>query len=452
MKRKVFFFFTLALLLSVTTASLAETMQLNLEEAIGLGLKNSTTLKQKLLAVNAARAAVQAAKASYYPSVDLSATYLHLFKNEKTQDITFKGYTFPGSYSTSSDPVSISADLSQTIYTFGTLKSSVKIAEENLTLVEMELEEEKRDLIVKIKRAFYWYTLAGEVLRVQEETLNYKEEALNVARKRYDAGLIPDYEVLSAESDVENFKPSVISAANQLKYALLAVKDLLGVEDEGDFDVELIGELGVEYYEFDREELFALARRVKYEIGQYERNINLAALGAEITKNGKKPVVDGFVGYEVQSGFDPQTGKPRYWGEDSWEGNLSAGVRIQMPLSALFPWSKENADIVQSKLDLEQLRMGLDSLESGVRMNVDNVLLRLEEEKSKILSGEKGVELALRLYDSTKKRYENGMASNMELRDSQVSLNSAQLGYLKAMYDYNLALFDLMDAVGVEHF
>jgi outer membrane protein len=437
----------------MTPRIVAEVLQVNLDEAVALGIQNSKTLKQKLIAVNAARAALQAAKSSYYPTVSVSATYTHLFEEQKSSEIAVSGFPpIPAMYTGSTDPISLSADLKQTIYTFGKLKKSVEIAEETLKLAELELEEEKRSLIVEIKRAFYWYILAGEVLKVQEQTLEYKKEALRVARKRFDAGLSPDFEVLSAESDVENFRPTVISSANQVRYALLAVKDLLGVAEGEEFDVELIGELVAEYFAFQREELIEKAMEYKYEIGQYENTIAIAELNSRITKSEKKPVIAGFMNYRVQSGFDSATGKPRYWGEDSWDGDLSVGLSVQMPLSAIFPWSRERAEIVQSTLELEQLKLGLESLESGIRLSIENLLLRLEEERAKILSGEKGVELASRLYSSAKERYEKGMASSMELQDSQVSLNAAQLGYLQSVYNYKVAVLDLMDAVGVYQF
>ncbi|MCK5095256.1 MAG: TolC family protein, partial [Spirochaetes bacterium] len=240
-KKGIIFVF---MFLFALNAGWAETMRLTLEEAIGLGLQNSSTLKSKKLAVFSAQAGVLSAKSSYYPGVSVSTSYTHIFKELKYE---------PDSYYASSDPISISADVSQTIYTFGKIKNAVRISEENVKAAEMDFEEEMRNLIVEIKRGFYGFILAGEVLRVQEETLSHKDEALEVARKRYDAGLSPDYEVLSAESDVENFKPDIISARNQVEFALLAVKNLMGIEEEGtDFDIELIGTLEPEYYSFQK--------------------------------------------------------------------------------------------------------------------------------------------------------------------------------------------------------
>jgi len=47
--------------------------------------------------------------------------------------------------------------------------------------------------------------------------------------------------------------------------------------------------------------------------------------------------------------------------------------------------------------------------------------------------------------------FENGLISSTDLKDAQLNLNRAQLGYLSAIYNYNLALYDMYDAVGVDH-
>lgn len=429
-----------------------ETLELNVDEAVALGLKNSTTLQTKLIAVNAARAAVQSSRAGYYPNVTLGSVYTHYFEEQKTDAISVNGFDIPAQYIGSTDPLLVTLDLNQTIYTFGQLRDGVRISEQGLDLAQIDWGEEKRSLIVKIKRYFYLYILTREVLKVQEETFEFRKETLDIARKRFSAGLVPDYEVLSAETDVEGFRPDLISATNQVEFALLAVKDLLNIEDEEDFDLKLVGDLRVTEVNLKKNELIELAMKNQYDIRQYKKNLRLMEISKRVTTNKKLPVIRGFVHYQAQSGYDSATGRAKYVGEDSWDGDLTAGVSLQWQLSGLFPWSRENADMVKESLELEGMRLGLQSLESSVRLNIENLLLQIEEEKAKISSRKKGVELASKLYGSARERYEKGRISSTELKESLISLNAAQLGYLESIYNYMDAKFDLMDAVGVDHF
>jgi len=434
----------------------AEKIRLTLDEAIALGLQNSISLKVKMLALQSAKADVQAARASYYPGINGSLTWIHIFDRDKTPSTTldFAGtpITIPGSYMVASDPVTVSAELTQSFYTFGRIKNALMMAQEGVRAAEIDVEEEKRSLTVRIKRAFYGYILAREVMKVQEDNLGRKEDALSIARKRYAAGLIPDFEVLSAEVAVESFKPAVISARNEVRFAMLAVMDLLGIEGEGDYELELVGSLEPEYHLFEKEKLIQDAYKNNYELRQYQTAINLSGYQKAVAAGEKKPLIAGFANYSLQSGFDPETGKNLYWGKDSWDGDFSVGVRVQMQFSSLLPFSRENAQVAKAELGIESQKERLRSAQSRIRLGIENLLLKLEAEKAKIASSLKSVELATKLYNSARERYAHGLIPRSELEDTQTSLNSAQVGYLTAVYGYQSALFDLADMVGVDHF
>jgi len=433
----------LTLLLCVVCASIAqaETIELTLEQAIGLGLKNSSALKTKMLALASAGADVQIARSSRYTDVSVSASYSHISDPPEMEGI----------YLAAKDDVTVGLSAQQPIYTFGKIKTGIKLAEEGLNRARLELEEEKRALIMAITRAFYGYILAREVLVVQEETLANKREALEVARKRFEAGLGAEIDVMSAESDVESFMPEVISARNEVDFAILAVKDLLEIgEEEGEYDIVLLGELSPDYRTFTKAELVELALENNFDLQQYRTGIHAAEYQNELAVREKYPTIAGFANYTVQSGYDPLTGESKFSGPDSWSDLLTVGVSVQMPLSALFPWSGENAQTKKTQFDLESLKTSLGSIEGGIKLAIQNLLLRLEKEKAKIRSGEKSVELARKYMETSKMSFENGLISSTELKDAQLNLNRAQLGYLSAIYNYNLALYDMYDAVGVD--
>jgi outer membrane protein TolC len=417
---------------AVAQHAFAETMQLTLDEVIALGLSNSATIQSKIIAVDASRVGVKVAKSGYYPGVSASVGWTHFFDT-----------------SYASDPASVMFDVTQPIYTFGRIKHGVQLAEEDLSLAKIDLGEEERSLIVEIKRAFYWYVLAEEIVSVQEETLAQREEALRVARERYAAGLVPDFEVLSAESDVESFKPELISAHNQVELAMLAVMDLLNIPETEGYEIKLIGELNPVYFRLDRRALADQALKENYDLRQYRSGINFALHQELLKKDEKRPHIGSFANYTMNSTFDTTTGANDY---TNWDDILSVGVIVSIPLSAFIPYSKEYAEQSKASLDLAELRTNLSTIESSIKIGIDGILLKINEEEAKIKSSEKAVELASRLYDSASERFANGLITRIELKEAEIRLNSARVGYLNSVFNYMNALFDLMDIVGVYEF
>ena len=418
-------------------------LELTLEEAIGLGMANSSTIKARVLAVSKARADVQAARSGYFPSLSTTAAWTHYFE-------TFEPNY--GVYTRATDPVTVSVDLGQSIFTFGKIRNGVRLAEEGLKSAGLSVAEEMRSLSIQIQRAFYGYLLAEEVVRINDETLAAKEEALEVARKKYAAGISSDFEVLQAEADVESFKPTVISARNQVKIILLTVKNLLGLDEEEDTKIIPVGALEHEPLDFQKEELVRTTLVNKYDLKSFAGKQRLAEIQKQVTQSSRLPTISGFLNYSLTSGVDSATGANRYWGTDAWDGTLSGGISVQIPVSSFIPWSKESANLRKSDLELEELRLGYESLVSGIKVSIESILLKLEEEKLKIASGKKGMELAQRLYDSAREQYARGVISSIDLKDAQLGLNSSQLAHIQTIYNYKKAVNDLMDAVGVDHF
>jgi len=430
----------------------AEVVRLTLDEAIALGLQNSTAIASKRAAVAAAQEDLKAAKAGYYPSLSAGVSYTHLFEQPKSDDIDLGAFgTIPGGYLAASDPIALSVDLGQTITTFGKISSGVKLAEEGVAQAGLALEEEKRKLVVQIKQAFFGYLLAQEVLAINQETFASKEDALEVARTRFRAGVVADFEVLRAESDLESFRSNVISAANNVRIALLNALNALGIEGE-DVEVELIGELAQIPVQLDRDRLIAQAMSSKYQILSFRKNIDILKAQDSLNRSMNRPTLVAWGNYKLASGFDRVSGDNQYFEADAWDGTLTAGINLSVPISALLPWSKEAAAIRKSGIQLQDLELQFRSVASGVRLAVESSILKIAEEQAKIASGRKSVELAQRLYDSAVQQYEGGYISSSDLRDAQIALNSAKLGYTQAVFGYNQNVLALADAVGVAGF
>ena len=244
----------------------------------------------------------------------------------------------------------------------------------------------------------------------------------------------------------------MISARNQVKIILLTVKNLLGLDEEEDTKIIPVGALEHEPLDFQKEELVRTTLVNKYDLKSFAGKQRLAEIQKQVTQSSRLPTISGFLNYSLTSGVDSATGANRYWGTDAWDGTLSGGISVQIPVSSFIPWSKESANLRKSDLELEELRLGYESLVSGIKVSIESILLKLEEEKLKIASGKKGMELAQRLYDSAREQYARGVISSIDLKDAQLGLNSSQLAHIQTIYNYKKAVNDLMDAVGVDHF
>jgi outer membrane protein TolC len=428
---------------------------LTLAEAIAAGLKSNKDLEVKRLAVTAAREGVKAAQADYFPSLSGSASYTHRFFTPSPLEIPGSGGTTVPYYNSPSNPVSLSMQLSQSIFSFGQIRTSVRQAKEDLRSAQEDLTQAELSFKVQLETAFYQYLLAWESAQINRETLDNKTASLDAARQLLEAGINTEFDVLQARVDVESFRPTLLDAENRVEQARRAVAEALGIGTgaagaPGGSGPELLGELSPQYVELDVETLLARAEHNSSSMTSIQGNIRSRELQNALNVTSAAPSLSASLGYSATSGVNSATGADVYTDLQKWSAGFNGGLSLQVPISVWFPWSKSRAEARQGAAALQGLEVSLAAQRDSLRSTIQQTLSQLQLNRQKIESGKTNVELSRRLHEAAMTQYSQGIISNLDLRSSETSLNNAQLSYLQAIYDYNATLIELQSTVGVE--
>ena len=75
-------------------------------------------------------------------------------------------------------------------------------------------------------------------------------------------------------------------------------------------------------------------------------------------------------------------------------------------------------------------------------------MLSIEEAWEKIISQRRTIEQAERGLRIGEVRYENGIATQLEVLDAQLALTQARTNHLRALYEYSIARVNLRRATG----
>ena len=84
----------------------------------------------------------------------------------------------------------------------------------------------------------------------------------------------------------------------------------------------------------------------------------------------------------------------------------------------------------------------LGKTQDDIMQNIRNVRLRLHESFSRILSAQKTQETAFRAFEIAQTSADNGLATQLELKDSRIQVELAVLNYYVATYDFIDAYVD----------
>jgi outer membrane protein TolC len=132
-------------------------------------------------------------------------------------------------------------------------------------------------------------------------------------------------------------------------------------------------------------------------------------------------------------------------GKGDWFTISSVSLKMSIPIfNGFFTKSK----IEQAKLEVKKI----DNQIAALELSIDNEVMTAKNNFRSAISTmdfqKKNMELAEKVFQQTKKKYEMGTGSQMEINTAQTDMKTAQTNYITALYDAIIAKVDFMKATG----
>ncbi len=333
--------------------------------------------------------------------------------------------------------------LSQPLYTWGKLNAAIRAAEVGLKTADEQLRLYRQAAYRDVVAAYYDIQLARELHLLAQENRAQRQRHQDEAKRKFDAGVATDYDVLAAEVAVENAQPEVIRSENSIRMARERLRFLLAI---GVDEIDVTGSLetpavtrplpasydeAVQTAGKHRPELSDLRLR----LGIYDELVTIAA--AE-----DKPRLDlkGGVGWHWANMNDP--GPSLEVDGAAW----NVGLFVTFPF---FDGLRTSGKVTQARSDLRTKQIEEAKLVESIALEVRQAEFSYREagEIVKALSGT--VKQAGRLVQMAEKGYEFGVKIRLEVDDAQLNLLQARSNLARAHRDLNVAQVNYLWAVGV---
>jgi outer membrane protein TolC len=185
-----------------------------------------------------------------------------------------------------------------------------------------------------------------------------------------------------------------------------------------------------------------------------ETNRKLQALNVKNQNAAFMPSLNAFAtfGYSTQSPqiaglFQTNTQIEDYGGlgPDTWYNYSQIGVSLNIPV---FSGGQRYYKLQQEKIALNKVDNGFRSLKNGIDLEIRQASLLFENSIATLETQRANMDLASRVAQVTKLKYEQGVGSNIEVVDAENSLRQAQTNFYGAMFDAMVAKVDLDKAYG----
>ena len=402
-------------------------LTLTLDQAIEIALSDNPTIQVAEQTIQLKRISDKEAVMGLLPEASLSGAYTRTIKK---QTMVMNGMKFqvgiPNQYQgglTVSLPVFVP-----------TLYKSMKLTKTDVALAVEQARASKQDLVNQVTKAFFQTLLAQDSYAVLEKSFKQSEANYNIVKAKYDQGKVSEFDKITAEVQMRNLKPSVISASNGIELSKLQLLVLMNIDPET--EIELQGSLN------DYEEgVYASAMNTEASslenntsLAQMDMNVKMLQQTLSLNKQNFAPTVALQFNYMYTCMADDFKFKDYEWNPYS---NVSLSVSIPV-----FKY-KNFSTVKKTNLQISQLMQNRDYTARQLAMQQQSYLNSMAASVEQMASNKEAIVQAQKGRDIAEKLYEVGRGTVLELNNAEVALTQAKLTYTQAIYDYLSAKADL---------
>jgi outer membrane protein TolC len=323
-----------------------------------------------------------------------------------------------------------------------TLYKSMKLTKTDVALAVEQARSSKQDLVNQVTKAFYQTLLAQDSYAVLEKSFAQSEENFRIVNAKFEQGRVSEFDKISAEVQMRNLKPSVISARNAVELSKLQLLVLMNIEPETEF--ELIGSLK------DYEEsvyagiLTADTNSLKENsaLKQMDMNVKMLQQTLSLNKQNFAPMVALQFNYMYTCMTDNFKFKDYEWNPYS---NVSLSISVP-----LFKYSNFS-NMKKTNIQIGQLMQNRDYTARQLAMQQQSYLNSMAASAEQVSSNKEAITQAEKGRAIAEKLYEVGRGTILELNSAEVALTQAQLTYAQSIFDYLSAKADLDKLQGKEY-
>lgn len=328
-------------------------------------------------------------------------------------------------------------DLNQILFD-GQVFIGLKARETTIQFQRKNVEVTEELIKANIYKIYYQLVVSRTQIELLDANIARLDKLLSDTREIYKNGFAEKLDVDKVSVALANLQTEKLKALNSVQIGYYGLKLLMGMPMKD--SLVLIDSLTDDQIKDGM---------LENEVYQYNdrKEVQYAELGKRLNEfNIKRYKLSRWPTASLSAGYSKFAQRNKF---DFYKGDYftasSVSLRINVPI---FNGFASRARIRKAELELDQSLNNLDNL----RLSIDN---EVEQAKTNFRSAiatmdfqKRNMELAEEVYNQTKKKYEMGLGSNIEINTAQTELKTAQTNYISALYDAIIAKVDYLKATG----
>jgi outer membrane protein len=404
--------------------------QLDLKTAVGFAIENNFAIRQARERIRQQDGVVLEVSARRIPTVAASGS------------VQRNAVALSQSFPVSDRTWSLGIAATQNLYAGGATTASTAGARLAREAAVLDLQAVIKDSVLGVRTAFFRVLLATERIKVQEQNVNLLQQELKNATDRLEAGTASAFEKTRAEVALANARVPLITANNDRRLAIEALRQQLGFTTNTPENLrripQFLGALEYRPVEIELGTAMETARARRPELQRLGKLVEAGGAQVRAAQAARRPTLDVVGGWQLRKGATNSFG-------DSQNGSY---IGLQSRWN-VFDGRATTARVSQARSGLEQSRLRLTEAELAVEVQVRSAHSALQEARELAEASQKVVQQAEEALRLANVRYEAGTATQLDVLQTNVDLTTARTNQVQAYYSFNVALAELRAAMGL---
>lgn len=410
------------------TSAAQETVKLTVQEAVKMAMQNNTNILNSELDLKMARKKIWETTASGLPHGEVKSAYSY-YPKVPTLPASFFDPTAPeGATIELGVKQNIVTDItvSQLIFS-GSYFVGLQASKVYYGLSQQNNEKARQDVIETVINTYNMIQLAEESKKILAQNLENINKTLYEISEMNKQGFVERTDVDQLELTGNTIKNAINQVNSNLEIAYRLMKIQLGLEDNAKLEL-------TEQIESDDSltkssllliaEQFNIEKNTDYKLVQTSEKA--AKLQLNLAKTAFLPTISAYYNH---------TEKLKSPAFDFAPKDL-IGINFSLPL---FSSGEKLAVVSQRKMDLEKAQNTRRYVSSSLAMQATQYQSDLKLKLEKYQNQMKSKQLSDDIYQRTLEKYKQGVASSMDLMNSQNQ-------YLTNLTDYYQSIYDLQSS------
>lgn len=459
--RKKSILFTLALA-STFFSQAQEVHKFSVADAVNYALKNSVAVKNALADIKIQEQVNREITAAAYPQVNGSIGVQH-FPSVATQ--TFPNFIAAATYGVlaahgvkdgNGNAIVPPADFGTVQAQFGTKWNAsvgaqvqqllfdgqvfvgLQARNASMRMVRALKEVTEDQIVANVQKIYYQLVVGKRQMTSLDANIERFEKLLSDTKEIFKNGFAERLDVDKVTVHLNNLRTEKIKVQSQLDAGNAGLKFLMNMPQK---DVlQLTDTLSEERLKANLlDESYNYTDRKEYKLLSVIQEMN--RFNIKRYKLSYIPTVALFGNYSVNA----QRNKFNFFNNDPWFRTAVVGMNVSVPI---FDGFAKRSRINRAKLELEKTTNNLEQLKQSIDYDIAQSRIKITSALVTVDNQKRNMELAEKVYNTTKLKYEQGLGSNQEIYNAQTELRVAQNNYYSALYDAIMARVEYLKAAG----